>query len=102
MRLEPFRQIVRDRPRHFGVAQAVRRKIADEPLFALTEASRAKAVAVTARQDRVRAPPLYQGQAGQDAAAGYGRAPVLGDPPVERRPMPEHRVDMAGDVRPVL
>src|SRR5205085_5934465 len=52
--------------------------------------------------DRVGPPSLYQNQAGQDSGTRLGAYPILGHPPVDRRSMPEHRIDMAGELRPVL
>ncbi len=84
------------------MAQGAGREIADEAFFDVTEPSRTKAVAVAAYADCIGPPFLDQNQAGQDSGTGFGTHPVLGHPPVERRSVPQHRVNMAGDLRPVL
>ena len=69
MRLEPFRQIVRHRPRHLRVAQRPAREITDKPFLGPTQRSRTKPVAVTACQNRFGPPAFDQNEAGQDPAA---------------------------------
>ena len=101
--LEPFRQIVRDRPRHLGVAQACGRR------------DRARAVPRpgSARAGRKRSPsqhaaiasgrqPSIRTRAASTRLRGPISTPCLRDPPVERRAVAQHGVDMAGDLRPVL
>ena len=66
---------------------------------------RAKAIAVAARRDGFGRQPSASTSAASTRlrARGVDRA-LAGprDPPVERRAMAQHRIDMAGDLRPVL
>jgi len=82
--LEPFRQVIGHRLRHFGVAQGMTRKAAQQPLLASRQPGRAEAVAVTARLDDFGAPAFDQLETGQHAGARVDLDCVLADPPVER------------------
>ncbi len=105
MRLEPFRQIVCDRARHLRMAQGAGCEAANEPHFGVARRRRAKTVAVAALEDRFGPPPFGQHQPRQYPAARPDldmAATEPRDPPIERRAMAQHGIDMAGDPRPIL
>ena len=105
MRLEPFRDVVRDSARHFRMAQGAARKPVDQPHFRHVEPGGAEAIAVTGGANGFCAPASDQHKRCQRPTTRSGPHNALADacdPPIDHRPMAQHRVDMAGDLRPVL
>ena len=77
-------------------------KAVHQPLLVPIERRGAKAVAVAACRDSPGAPGFTQSQACKNSAAGPDLEPVAADPPIERRPVPQHGIDMTGDMRAIL
>ncbi len=75
---------------------------AQQAFLGLTERRRAKTIAVAAGRNCLARPTFDQDESSHHAAARRDPDPVLADPPVECRTVSQHRIDMAGDMRPVL
>jgi hypothetical protein len=84
------------------VAQRAVAETPNEPFLVLAEPCGTKPVTIAAHLDSVRSPAFDQGQACQHSGARPDRDPSLVDPPIKRRAVAQHRVDMAGDIGPVF